>query len=259
MTLAALIFDVDGTLADTEEAHRQSFNAAFATHGLPWIWDATAYAWLLRVPGGKERLRHFIAGLDLSPQMRQRLLGLVPDLHRTKTAAYANCMASGAVPLSPWILRLLREARAEGLRLAIASTTSPANIEALFQGAMGAAPMDWFSVIAAGDDVARKKPAPDVYQLALAKLGLDAADCAAFEDSAIGVSAAKAAGLWTVAHPSPWTAQDDLSGADLVLDDAAASRLSLAALRAHHGATFVPAPALSWPSAASRSPVKRPC
>jgi beta-phosphoglucomutase-like phosphatase (HAD superfamily) len=259
MTLAALIFDVDGTLADTEEAHRQSFNAAFASHGLPWTWDATAYAGLLRVPGGKERLRHFIGGLDLSLQVRQRLLGMVGELHRTKTAAYADCMARGGVALNPWILSLLREARAEGVALAIASTTSPANIDALFQGAMGAAPTDWFSVIAAGDDVARKKPAPDVYRLALTRLGLDAADCVAFEDSALGVSAAKAAGLWTIACPNRWTAQDDLSGADLLLDDGAASRLSLADLRTRHRAAVVTARPLTFPSAASRNPAKPPC
>lgn len=217
MSLRALIFDVDGTLADTEEAHRQAFNAAFAARKLPWRWARREYASLLKVAGGKERISRYIDGLGLAPADKERLQREVPELHRAKTRRYAELLARGGVPLRPGVERLCREARAAGLKLAIASTTTPGNVRALLEHACaGGAPLR-FDVLAAGDEVPRKKPAPDVYFLALERLGLAAEACIAFEDSANGVAAAKAAGLFTVATPTSWTAQDDLARADLCL------------------------------------------
>lgn len=217
LRIEALIFDVDGTLADTEEAHRESFNDAFRAHDLEFRWSRELYGELLRVTGGKERLAAFFDRTRVCEGERARLQGLIPRLHATKTSFYRERIESGRVPLRPGVRRLMREARAAGVRLAIASTTSPENVSALLEGALGCEALDDFSVIATGDAVPRKKPAPDIYLLALRRLGVAARCAVAFEDSAIGVAAAKAAGLLTVATPTAWTRGQDLAAADLVL------------------------------------------
>ena len=215
--IEALIFDVDGTLADTEEAHRQAFNDAFRAHGLDFCWSRELYRELLQVTGGKERLAAFFHRTRLTASDRILLSGLIPRLHATKTSFYRESMGRGRVPLRSGVRRLMAEARAAGVRLAIASTTSPDNVSALLEGALGYGALNEFSVIVTGDAVSRKKPAPDIYLLALSRLGITARRAVAFEDSAIGVAAAKAAGLLTVATPSDWTREQDLAAADLVL------------------------------------------
>lgn len=214
--IEALIFDVDGTLADTEEAHRQAFNDAFRAHGLVFCWSRELYRELLQVSGGKERLGAFFARAGLSTSERGRLSKAIPRLHATKTSFYLERMKLGRLKLRPGVRRLMREARAAGVRLAIASTTSPQNVSALLEGVGDGMPAE-FSVITTGDAVARKKPAPDIYRLALSRLGITAGGAVAFEDSAIGVTAAKGAGLFTVATPSEWTRGQDFAAADLVL------------------------------------------
>jgi HAD superfamily hydrolase (TIGR01509 family) len=222
MELRALIFDVDGTLADTEEVHRRAFNAAFAEHGLTWNWGRRVYGDLLKTAGGKERVLEFVSRLHLPPSERDRLIGLVPTLHRSKTIHYGSLLESGA-ELRPGIARLLQEARAAGLKLAVATTTTPTNVECLVKAACGADAGTLFDVIAAGDVVRRKKPAPDIYHHALVCLDVPAGACIAFEDSAIGLRAAKAAGLFTVVTPTQWTKRDDFRRADVRLDDLSAA------------------------------------
>ena len=218
MMVDALIFDVDGTLADTEEIHRQAFNYAFVRFGLDWDWGKAKYRDLLRISGGKERMAHFVASLPVAPSEKARLLRLVPAIHHTKTQLYAELMADGRCPLRPGVVRLIDEACKAGARLAIASTTTSANVHALLAGQKDGGAVARFDTIACGDLVPRKKPAPDIYRAVLATLGLPAARCVAFEDSANGVGAAKAAGLYTVATPSQWSLGEDLAAADLVLD-----------------------------------------
>jgi HAD superfamily hydrolase (TIGR01509 family) len=213
----ALIFDVDGTLADTEELHRRAFNLAFGACRLDWNWDAVLYGELLRVTGGKERIASFIDHLPVSAAERQRLQDMIPDLHRTKTRLYRELIALGQVKARAGVRRLLTEAREAGIRMAIASTTSPENIEPLITAALGRCTMTWFDTIATGDVVANKKPAPDVYNMALRTLRVSPAQAIAVEDSAIGVRSAKAAGLFTVATPSIWTRTQDFTAADLLL------------------------------------------
>jgi HAD superfamily hydrolase (TIGR01509 family) len=215
--LEALIFDVDGTLADTEEAHRQAFNEAFRAHGLEFRWDVERYAELLAVTGGKERLRHYMEGAALPERDLERLLERVPQIHATKTRLYGELVDAGRVCVRPGIQRLLGEARQSGVRLAVASTTSPENVERLIVAGFGAQALGWFDVIATGDAVARKKPAPDVYEHALGELDLTPDRAVAFEDSVIGVRAAKAAHLFTVATPTTWTLAQDFGAADLTL------------------------------------------
>jgi HAD superfamily hydrolase (TIGR01509 family) len=213
----ALIFDVDGTLADTEELHRRAFNLAFGACRLDWNWDAALYGELLCVTGGKERIASFIDRLPLSPVERKELEGLIPDLHRTKTRLYRELIGLGQVKARTGVRRLLTEAREAGIRVAIASTTSPENIEPLIAAALGQYTMTWFDTIATGDVVTNKKPAPDIYNVALQTLQVCAAQAIAVEDSAIGVRSAKAAGLFTVATPSIWTRTQDFTAADLLL------------------------------------------
>jgi HAD superfamily hydrolase (TIGR01509 family) len=217
MALSALLFDVDGTLADTEETHRQAFNAAFLELGVPYAWSADEYEALLRISGGKERLAHFFGGLQVSAAERERLLAAVPALHRVKTERYAELVASGGSPLRPGIKRLIGEALAAGVKVGIASTTTSANVAALLDAEMGPNAHKRFAVIACGDVVPAKKPAPDIYHLALATLGLGPRQAVAFEDSANGLAAAKAAGLYTVVTPTRWTAGQDFGEADLTL------------------------------------------
>lgn len=215
--LEALIFDLDGTLADTEETHRQAFNAAFIELALWWDWSPPLYASLLKVSGGKERLRHYIGTLRVPAAERERLLAIVPALHDTKTRIYTELLVRGQRPFRPGVLALLRAAKGAGLKLAIASTTTSANVDALLQANLGAARELAFDVVACGDVVPEKKPAPDIYRLALSSLRLPGEACIAFEDSLNGLRAAKAAGLTTVVTPSRWTTEEDFSGADLVL------------------------------------------
>jgi HAD superfamily hydrolase (TIGR01509 family) len=215
--LQGLLFDLDGTLADTEETHRQAFNAAFIEFGLWWDWSPPLYAKLLEISGGKERLRHYIGTLGVPAAERARLLQTVHALHDTKTRTYTELIVRGQRPFRPGVRALLEAARSAGLKLAIASTTTSANVAALLQANLGAASDIGFDVIACGDQVKDKKPAPDIYRLALASLRLPAESCIAFEDSPNGLRAAKAAGLVTVVTPSGWTVEQDLSAADLVL------------------------------------------
>ena len=217
MALEALIFDVDGTLADTEEAHRQAFNAAFIELELWWDWGPQLYAQLLRVSGGKERIAHYIETLPVTAAERARLGELVSLIHSTKSRIYKELVESFKLPLRPGAAKLIADARAAGLKLAIASTTTPANVEALLTAALGRGAMSWFATISSGDIVANKKPAPDIYRLALQGLRLPAERCIAFEDSVNGLKAARAAGLFTVVTPSRWNIGQDFSDAQLVL------------------------------------------
>ncbi len=217
MTLKALLFDVDGTLADTEETHRQAFNAAFMEFQLPYAWNADQYEVLLRISGGKERLSQFFAALPVNDSERARLAANVANLHRVKTERYAELVAAGGSPLRPGIARLLDEALVAGIRVGIASTTTSANVAALLDAELGRGAHRRFSVIACGDVVPAKKPAPDIYRLALSALGLSPENAVAFEDSANGLASAKAAGIFTVVTPTRWTQSQDFGVADLRL------------------------------------------
>ncbi|MCG5497156.1 HAD family hydrolase [Ectothiorhodospira variabilis] len=218
-SLNALIWDVDGTLADTErDGHRVAFNEAFAEAGLDWHWSEERYAGLLAVTGGKERIRYFLQQDAPTFEPPEDMDAFVADLHARKTARFAAMLAEGRIPLRPGVERLLQEARSSGVRLAIATTTSPANVEGLLRANLGEAAIGWFQVIGAGDVVPDKKPAPDIYHHVLEGLDLSPAECLAIEDSGHGIAAARGAGIGTVVTVNGYTADEDFTGALAVLD-----------------------------------------
>ncbi len=216
--LKGLLFDVDGTLAETEELHRQAFNQAFGERGLDWHWDRDLYRELLSVTGGKERIRHYLERFHPEVLQDPVIDHLIRELHARKTAIYTERAARGDLPLREGVARLLEEARREGLRLGIATTTTRANVEALLEANLGAEGRDLFEVIAAADSAPVKKPAPDVYLHALEAMGLSSTETLAIEDSVNGVRAAHAAGLPVLVTVSDYTRGQDFSAAELVVD-----------------------------------------
>ncbi len=217
--LEALIFDVDGTLADTErDGHRVAFNQAFAEADLDWDWTVELYGELLSVTGGKERIRLYIEQFLQDFDAGRDIQEFAANLHKRKTHFYLELLKTGAIPLRPGVETLINEAREAGLRLAIATTTTPANVTYLLTATLGEESNDWFEVIAAGDIVPAKKPAPDIYTWAMEQMELSPDVCMAFEDSLNGVKSSLAANLKTLITVNGYTKDDDFSGAAIVLD-----------------------------------------
>lgn len=217
--LKAFLFDVDGTLSDTErDGHRVAFNQAFEEYGLGWHWDIETYGKLLAVTGGKERMKFYASDFLQQDELPDNLDTLIPELHQAKTRHYLKLLSTGAIPLRPGVARLIKEARQRGFRLAIATTTTPENVTTLLENTLGSDSIDWFDVIAAGDIVPAKKPAPDIYDYALKELDLAADQCIAFEDSANGIKSSKGAGLATIITTNGYTRDDDFNDACLVID-----------------------------------------
>ncbi|MDY7008534.1 MAG: HAD family hydrolase [Cyanobacteriota bacterium] len=214
-----LIFDVDGTLANTEgDGHRVAFNQAFAEAGLDWEWSASFYGELLEVSGGKERIDFYISQYQPELNLSIPLQEFIENLHATKIKYYQNLLAKGTIPLRLGIKRLLAEARNNKIRLAIATTSTLENVTALLENTLGKESLSWFEIIAAGDMVPEKKPAPDIYYYVLEKMNLQPDNCIVFEDSDNGLEAALAAGLKTIVTVNDYTRNQDFTGATLVLN-----------------------------------------
>ncbi len=219
MKIKAIIFDVDGTMADTEEAHRLAFNQTFAENHLPWNWHETLYGKLLKVTGGKERIKHYVASCQPDFHKPADYEDFVKRLHQLKTSHYTAMLRTGRIPLRPNVKRLITEAKQAGLKLAIATTTSPENVATLLQQGLGEGGEALFDVIGCGDIVPNKKPAPDIYQWVLERLHLNAADCIALEDSENGLRSSLAAGVKTFMITNHYTRHQDFSGAAAVFED----------------------------------------
>lgn len=220
MTLTAILFDVDGTLADTErDGHRIAFNQTFEAFGLDWNWDVELYGELLGVTGGKERIRHYVDHWNKEYVKPADFDDLVSELHREKTRCYVEILEAGKIPMRPGVARLLKEAKARNLKLAIVTTTTPENVTTLLKCSLAPDAVDWFDVIAAGDIVPAKKPAPDIYFWALERLKLAPQACIAVEDSENGLRSSRAAGIKTVITVTDYTKEQDFSGAVAILSD----------------------------------------
>jgi HAD superfamily hydrolase (TIGR01509 family) len=209
--LKALIFDVDGTLAETEEVHRQAFNSAFKAFGLSWVWDHDLYFKLLNVSGGKERIQYYID--TFKPDLAGDAHATINEIHARKSALYSKMIDDRRARLRPGVERLIEEAKSRGLKLALVTSSSIANAEALIIANLEVSGLETFAAIVGGEAVKTKKPAPDIYRMALEALRLDARNCIAIEDSANGLRASVAAGIRTVVTPSTFTHTADFSGA----------------------------------------------
>lgn len=216
--LRAIILDMDGTLCESEEVHRAAFNRAFAEAGLGWEWTQALYGRLLRVKGGVDRLRHYME-TEADPAPAGDPDALARDLHGRKTRIFERLVAAGVAP-RPGVVRLMAEARAKGVRLALVTSASVPTATALVRGTLGPDGLGAFAAVCTGDRVARNKPAPDLYRLALRELeelNVGAAECIAIEDDRAGLASAAGAGIAVVVAPSGYSAGEDFAGARAVV------------------------------------------
>lgn len=218
MTLQAVIFDVDGTLAETEELHRAAFNAAFAAAGLDWVWERDQYHHLLAVEGGLARIRHYVEVSRPRDLANMEHAGAFETLHDAKTAQFLSMMEEGAA-LRPGVGRLLSDLRASGIRIAACTTSTRMAFEGLILNAFGFEALDWFSAVVTREDVEAPKPDPTPYRLVLDRLNLRPECALAIEDSARGVASARGAGLDVLATPGIYTRDEDFSAAIVTLSD----------------------------------------
>jgi len=247
--ISSLIWDVDGTMAETErDGHRVAFNRAFEALGLAWRWENVHYGELLRITGGRERLLHDMTSRGDAPaQAKERAL-LAGELHRLKNSFYAEIVSEGAVPLREGVPELIEEAAVAGLRQGIATTTSRSNVEALLNRQLGASWTALFGAVVCGEDVSAKKPDPQVYHLTLHALGVPSLQTVALEDSPQGVKAAQLAEVPVVVTRSFYFSSDTVESVLAVgpglqsrkgwrpglRDDSLDGRVTLDHLRAWH-------------------------
>ena len=218
--MKALIFDCDGVLVDTErDGHRVAFNKTFTNMGYDVEWSVELYGELLSISGGKERMKHYFnqEGWPKGVSDRDQL---ILDLHKAKTDAFMQIIESGELALRPGVARLVDEAIADGhILLSICSTSNERSVNLIAEKLLGPQRKGKFSAILAGDVVSKKKPDPEIYNLAVEKLEVKPAECVVVEDSRNGLLAAKAAGMKCVITTNGYTEKEDFSEADLVVSE----------------------------------------
>jgi HAD superfamily hydrolase (TIGR01509 family) len=220
----ALIFDCDGVLADTElHGHLKAFNLMWQKLGVNWQWSPEQYAEKLKIGGGKERMASLFAEPDFQqvfdvPKDEATRKELLAKWHAEKTAIYQNIIASGAIPARAGVKRLAEEALARDWKLAVASTSAKASVDAVLYHVVGPETAQRFTLVLAGDIVPKKKPAPDIYVMAAANLGIAVKSCIAVEDSRNGLLSAHTAGITTVVTTSYFTQGESFDEAVLVVN-----------------------------------------
>ena len=217
--IKAIIFDCDGVLVDTErDGHRVAFNRAFAEKGLSCVWDENLYGELLKVAGGKERMKHFFSSQGWPSGVDDRD-GFIKEMHLLKTSLFMQIIESGELSLRPGVARLVDEAITAGLELAVCSTSNEKAVNLVVEKLLGFARKKHFRAILAGDVVSKKKPDPEIYNLALERLNLEATECVVIEDSRNGLLAAKAAGMNCIVTTNGYTVDEDFSEADMIVPE----------------------------------------
>lgn len=216
--LKAIIFDVDGTLANTEETHRQSFNCAFSEFGLDYQWSEQEYTKLLSISGGRERITAFLKAQNFDIKGDIKLRDFALRVHQRKSEIYREKLVAGHIGLRTGVFRLITEARQQGIKLGIATATCYENVKTLLQTNLGTEGFTYFDVVVTSDIIKDKKPSPVVYQFALAELGLTPDHCIAIEDTTNGNRAARTAGLKSIITTHAFTIDNDFNGASLVVD-----------------------------------------
>ncbi len=217
--LKALIFDCDGVLVDTErDGHRVAFNKAFAKKGYNIEWDVELYKELLKVAGGKERMRHYFDQTRWPEDVTDKD-SLIKELHKLKTDLFMQIIESGELPLRPGTARLVDEAIAENVDLAVCSTANERAVNLVVEKLLGPERKAKFDLILAGDVVSKKKPDPEIYNLALQRLDLKPNECVVIEDSRNGLLAAKTAGIYCVITTNSYTKDEDFTEADVVVSE----------------------------------------
>lgn len=217
--MKAIIFDCDGVLADTErDGHRVAFNKAFAKKGFETEWGVELYGELLRISGGKERMSHYFDTCGWPRGVCDKD-ALVKELHKLKTDFFMDIIESGELPLRPGVARLVDEAIAANVMLAVCSTSHERAVNLVVERLLGSPRKARFASILAGDVVSKKKPDPEIYNLASHRLRLAPPECVVVEDSRNGLLAAKAAGMYCVITTNGYTEDEDFSEADLVVSE----------------------------------------
>ena len=217
--MKALIFDCDGVLVDTErDGHRVAFNRAFAEFDLDTQWDVAYYGKLLEVAGGKERMHHHFEAHGWPAAAGENHAAFIAELHKRKTAIFTGIIAEGGLPLRPGIIRIVDEAVAAGMRLGVCTTSNPKSVDGVLD-LMGSERKARFELVLAGDVVSRKKPDPEIYDLAQKTLGLPASECVVIEDSRNGMLAALGAQMHCIITTSTYTTQEDFTGALRVIPE----------------------------------------
>jgi HAD superfamily hydrolase (TIGR01509 family) len=215
--MKALIFDCDGVLVDTErDGHRVAFNRAFAAAGIDAEWDVALYGELLKIAGGKERMTHYFDKVGWPNGKTAE--SLIPELHKKKTAIFTDLIAKGSLPLRPGIRRIVDEAHAAGVRLGVCTTSDPKAIDGVLD-LFGPERKEWFEIVLAGDIVKKKKPDPEIYNLAKQRLGLEGKECVVVEDSRNGLLASLGAGIPTLITTSTYTTNEDFRGAAKIVPE----------------------------------------
>ena len=239
-TLQAIIFDMDGTLADTEDIHRQAFNLSFGEFGLDWEWQPAEYHDLLAISGGKERIRNYLEKRGVLRDKKKARWKLADAIHKRKSAIYRELLGADHIRLRDGVERLISEAHRLGIDLGIATSSSRSNVETLLGATLGKESLSLFTTIVTCDVVEDKKPSPAVYQYALAELGRVCEDCVAIEDTRNGNLAARAAGLTTVITTHAYSLDNDFEGAALVVSSLGEPEWPFEVLRGDaHGAGLI--------------------
>lgn len=219
-TMEALIFDCDGVLVDTErDGHRVAFNRAFEQLGLDLTWDEELYGELLKVSGGKERMRYYFNETGWPDQAEGREDEFIKEAHALKTSIFMDIIEGGELKLRSGVKRMVDEALDDGLRLGVCSTSNQRSVNLVVETMLGPDRKQEFDFILAGDIVSEKKPDPEIYNMALDRLDVPAEKCVVIEDTRNGLLAAKGAGMRCLITKSVYTAGEDFTEADRVVDE----------------------------------------